>query len=149
VSNPISHHDALIYTMVLVSAADRDMSEQEILVIGEIITQLPVFRDFDRNRLAAVARACAEGLDSTDGLENTLAAIAAGLPKRLRETAYALACDVAAADLVIQPEEARVLEMIRHELEIERLAAAAIERGARARHTTIDDSPSEGPMIDA
>ena len=147
-SEPISHHDALIYTMVLVSAADRDMSEQEIQVIGEIITQLPVFRDFDRNRLAEVARACAEGLDSIDGLENTLETIAAGLPKRLRETAYALACEVAAANLVIQPEESRVLEMIRHTLAIERLSAAAIERGARARHTTLDQSPSEGPVID-
>ncbi len=55
------------------------------------------------------------------------------MPQKLRETAYALACDVAAADGKVQEEEALMLEMIRHRLNIERLAAAAIERGARAR----------------
>jgi tellurite resistance protein len=150
VSDAMTHHDALIHTMVLVSAADRDMSEAEIQVIGSIITNLPVFRDFDRERLAVVARNCAEGLSVDDGLDRTLDAIADALPDILIETAYALACDVAAADLVIQPEEARILEMIRHRLGIERLAAAAIERGARARHMTIDRGfeADTSPIVD-
>ena len=59
------------------------------------------------------------------------------LPVKLHETAYALACDVAAADGNVTQEEARLLEMIRHQLSIERLAAAAIERAARARHQTL------------
>ncbi|MGB8276262.1 MAG: 2-dehydro-3-deoxyphosphooctonate aldolase, partial [Alphaproteobacteria bacterium] len=53
------------------------------------------------------------------------------------ETAYAVACDVAASDLHIPDETLRLLEMIRYELNIDRLAAAAIERGARARHLTM------------
>ena len=32
---PISHHKALIYTMVMVSAADSEMTDEEIMVIGE------------------------------------------------------------------------------------------------------------------
>ena len=59
------------------------------------------------------------------------------LPEKLRETAYALACDVAAADGTIAQEELRLLEIIRHELRVGRLPAAAIERGARARHTVL------------
>ena len=58
-------------------------------------------------------------------------------PKKLYETAYALACDVAAADGRITQEEARVLYMIRDRLGIGRLPAAAIERGSRARHLTL------------
>jgi uncharacterized tellurite resistance protein B-like protein len=56
------------------------------------------------------------------------------LPERLHETAYALACDVAAADGRLRDTELRMLQEIRDELEIDRLHAAAIERGARARH---------------
>ena len=33
----ISHHTALIYTMVLVSAADRRMPDSELRKIGEIL----------------------------------------------------------------------------------------------------------------
>ena len=58
------------------------------------------------------------------------------LPERLYETAYALACDVAAADGTLNESELRLLEEIRYELNIDRLHAAAIERGARARHVT-------------
>ena len=34
-------------------------------------------------------------------------------------------------------EELRILELLRHRLDVDRLAAAGIERGARARHTTL------------
>ena len=59
------------------------------------------------------------------------------LPERLFETAYAIACDVAAADGKLRESELRFLEEIRYELEIDRLHAAAIERGARARHMKV------------
>jgi len=44
---------------------------------------------------------------------------------------------VAAADGSLKDRELRLLEEIRYELDIDRLHAAAIERGARARHMTI------------
>ena len=60
-----------------------------------------------------------------------------GLPDNLNETAYALACDVAVADGHLYEAELRLLEEIRYELNIDRLHAAAIERGSRARHMTV------------
>ena len=48
-----------------------------------------------------------------------------------------LACDVAAADGRPAEVELRMLELIRHRLNIDRLAAAAIERAAQARHRTV------------
>ena len=128
------HHEALIYTMVLVSAADRDMNDYEMRSIGDIVSHLPIFRDFDRERLTEITESCAAMLGQEDGLDKLIATIHKQLPDRLRETAYALACDVAAADGKVTQEEARLLELIRHGLDIERLVAAAIERGARARH---------------
>jgi len=132
----ISHHTALIYTMVLTSAADRDMTDSELGRIGEIVTGLPVFRDYDRQLLPSAAAACADRMSDEDGLESLLSEISDALTPRQRETAYALAIEVAAADGHASDEELRLLEMIRHELEIDRLIAAGIERGARARFTT-------------
>lgn len=66
-----------------------------------------------------------------------LEVIKGALPQKLHETAYAVACDVAAADGHIKPEVIRLLELLRHGLDIDRLAAAAIERGARARHAVL------------
>lgn len=130
----IDHHTALIYVMVLVAAADSRLTNAEMRSIGEEVQYLPVFRDFDRERLPQVASSCVTILDDEDGLDTIFSLIEQALPQRLRETAYALACDVAAADGRTTDEVLRMLEMIRDRLDVERLPAAAIERGARARH---------------
>jgi tellurite resistance protein len=132
-----THHTALIYVMVLVAGSDGGMPNSELRSIGEVVQYLPIFRDYDRDRLTKDAAACGRLLNDDDGLENVLEQVEAALPERLRETAYALACDVAAADGRVTQEEARMLDIIRYRLQVGRLAAAAIERGARARHMTI------------
>ena len=130
-------HGALIYTMVIVSAADSDMSDSELQAIGDIIGHLPVFRGFDRKGLTPLLNGCAKALARDDGLETTLDEIKKALPANLRETAYAIACDLVAADGEASQEELRALELIRHRLNVDRLTAAAIERGARARFQTL------------
>lgn len=129
----IDQQSALIYTMVLVSAADRTMTDAELKTIGEIVKHLPIFRGYDSSMLTVTARQCAEMLSKDDGLDKALDEIESTLPDRLRETAYALACDVAAADGQASQEELRLLEILCQRLGIGRLEAAAIERGARAR----------------
>ena len=130
-------HGALIYTMVMVSAADSNMTGAELAIIGEIVGHLPAFRGFDRERMPSVLESCSRLLSREDGLEEAFAEIKQVLPANLRETAYALACDVAAADGEATQEELRVLELMRHRLNIDRLIAAGIERGARARFQTL------------
>jgi len=132
----IDHHRALIYTMVLVSASDADMTDAELKTIAENVRYLPAFRGFNLDELTDVAGECTELLADPDGLDKTIAAVKVSLPPRLRETAYALACEVVAADGTATQEELRMLELLRHGLDIDRLSAAAIERGARARFTT-------------
>ena len=133
----IDHHAALIYTMVLVSAADRQMSDDELEHIGNVVSHWPVFHDFDRDKLSTYAQDCAELLRGDDGLDTAIETIRAALPAKLVETAYALACDIAAADGFASQEELRLLEMLRHELAVGRLEAAAIERATRARQMTL------------
>ena len=129
-----AHHDGLIYTMVLASACDGDMTDREIQTIGQLVQTLPAFIEFNEDDLPDVTRKCAEYLADEEGLADALDFIRDTLPAKLYETAYAIACDVVAADGDAGQEELRMLEMIRHRLDIDRLSAAAIERGARARH---------------
>jgi tellurite resistance protein len=136
-TSPISHHDALIFAMVTMSAADRTMTDSELQTIGKIVRTLPIFADFDEGRLIDVADACGQILQEDDGLETVLELVRQGLPERLHETAYALAVDVAAADLHVEPEELRLLAMLRDRLGLEKLVVAALERGARARYRTL------------
>lgn len=132
--NTISHHTALIYVMVLISAADGSMSESELRIIGELTKSLPVFKDFDHGRLLAICQECAQILHEPDGADAVLGLIDDGLPDVLHETAYWVALEVALADRRIALEELRVLETIRRLLEVDKLTAAAIERGARAKY---------------
>ena len=113
------------------------MTDAELRTIGEIINDLPIFEDYNIEILPATAAACAEILDDENGLDEALELIHDGLPTHLRETAYALACDVAAADGHVQQEELRLLEMLGQRLSIDRLVASAIERAARARFTKL------------
>jgi tellurite resistance protein len=119
--------------MVIVSGAAREMAETERQIIGDIVGHLPVFRDFDHASLPALLEDCAALMARTDGLEATLSAIKSALPAKLRETAYAIACDLIAADGAADEDELAILELLRHHLDLDRLTAAAIERGARAR----------------
>lgn len=130
----ISHHDALIYTMVLTAAADGDLKDEELRAMGNIVQSLPVFKDFDPEHITAVAEDCGHYLAKEDGLEEALELVHNALPDKLNETAYALAVDVAVADGQLRQEELRILEMVRHMLDVDRLTAAAIERGAVVRH---------------
>lgn len=131
---PIDHQTALIFTMVLVSAAEGEMTDAELNTIGRQVRYLPIFQDFDHDRLPEVGRDCAELLRREDGLDIAFDMIAESLLGPLRETAYALACDVAAADGALANEERNLLDLIRGRLNVDRLVAAAIERAAYARH---------------
>jgi tellurite resistance protein len=131
---PISHHEALIYVMVTLSAADRAMTDRELRKIGDIVRQVPIFTDFDPERLVTVAEDCGRRLQAEDGLDAMLDLIADALPARLYETAYALAVEIAAVDLHVEQEELRFLQLLRDRLDLDKLAVAAIERSARVRY---------------
>lgn len=136
-TEPMNHHAALVYVMVTVSAVDRAMTDDELHRIGEIVSNLPIFSDYDDNDLVKTAEACGEILSADGGLQQVLRLVHGALPEKLRETAYAVALEVAAADRLVRPEEIRFLEMLGDTLELDRMTTAAIERGIRARNTTL------------
>lgn len=131
-----THHDSLIAIMVLVSAADNDIADQELKKMADVVRSWPVFNSFDIETLPETARRIATALEEEDGLELLFGDMRDALSPQMRETGYALACEMAAADGVLTDEEMQVLELVRHRLDIDRLIAAGIERGARARYAT-------------
>jgi tellurite resistance protein len=133
----MSEQDALIAVMVAVSVSDSTIKTSELVTIERIVDHLPVFASFDSDRIKIVSRTVFELFEEEDGLDALFGLVRDALPERLYETAYAMACDVAAADGKLRETELRFLEELRYELNIDRLHGAAIERGARARHMTV------------
>ena len=130
----LSAHSALIYTMVMASAIDAEMTDSELLRIGQLVDRMPVFNDYEPEDLTGDAEACADLLSGDGGVDAAIDVIKEALPKRLHETAYAFACEIVAADGKASQEELQFLEVLSYDLESDPLAAAAIQRGARARH---------------
>jgi tellurite resistance protein len=130
-------HTALISTMVIVSAADGDMTDREFNTIGEIVRLLPVFSEYNEEHLLTDAKSSMELLQGTAELSEMVSKIKAVLPKKLHDLAYALACDVAVCDGQLSQEELRMLEILRHGLDVDRLTGAAIEKGSAVRFARI------------
>ena len=101
----VTVHEALIYVMVMISAADGKMPEIELKAI----------------------------LAGPEGMDIALEIVKDVLPNRLHDTAYSLAVEIATADLHLDATEIRFLQMLRARIELDKLTAAAIERSAIAR----------------
>ncbi len=129
--------EALVCTMVLVAAAGGEITDREIGVMAGLVQTLPVFHVFSSERLAAATEAAVALLREEEGLNHAGRLIREALEPRLRETAYALACEVVAADRFAEQDSLRMLEFVKAELHLDPLVAAAIERGARARHQMV------------
>lgn len=134
----LNPQDALVAVMIACSAADESITDGELRSISLTVELLPVFEGYDADRISNVSALVADLFTEEDGLDALIGLVREALPEHLFETAYALACDVSAADGVVKITELRLLEMLRHELPVGRLPSAAIERGARARHQRLE-----------
>jgi tellurite resistance protein len=133
-SGTISNEQALIYVMVMMSGVEGVIKPEELAEIDILVRTLPVFKTFDRTRLATVAQEAGDMLQLAEGMQTVLDLVSDQLPLRLRETAYAIAVEVAAIDLVVGKEELRFLAILRDALGLDKLVTAAIERSAIARY---------------
>ncbi len=130
----LTAQDALIMLMVMISASDRAMRDEELSKIGEIVSTFPVFDGYSHERLVATSETASLALSEEGGLQSVLNAAGQAIPERLADTAYACAVEVAAADLHLKQEELRVLQLVRDALNLDKLTVAAIERSAIARY---------------
>ena len=134
----LTPQEAIIYLMVMTSASDGKISEDELRTIGRVVRSYPLFSEADEAQLVTTSGACGELMSSEGGLHKVLAAAEYSLPEHLAETAYAAVVDVVTADEALDITEIRVLELIRSTLKVADDGAQAIERAARARHMTVE-----------
>ena len=133
----LTPEEALVCTMVLVAAADGAITDREIGVMSGIVQTSPAFYEFRSEDLDTATEAAISLLGEAEGLSHAGQLIRDSLEPRLRETAYALACDIVAADKGASQPVLRMLELVNSELRLDPLVAAAIERAARARHQRV------------
>lgn len=129
--------DALVAVMVAISASDERMRTSELVAIQRMVDHAPVFAEYDADRIRPISQTVISLFEEEDGLDALFGLIGDALPEKLYETAYALACDVAAADGRLYEQEIELLAEIRHQLSISRLHAAAIELSAQVRHRVL------------
>jgi tellurite resistance protein len=142
--------EALVLTMVLVAVADEGITDREIGIMAGQVQTLPAFYEFTTGQLSDVTEAAVELLDEENGLANAGRLMRNALSPKLRETAYALACEVIAggADGVGKGTSQRanhgqafeMLDFVREELGLDSLIASAIERGIRARYQRVEST---------
>ena len=129
----ISPETALVYTMVIVAVSDMDITPTEQDQMTGIVGYLPAMSGYQVERLASDIDNCMALLDSDEGIDAVLGLVAEAVPETHYDLIYAVACEIAVSDGTLTQEELRLLEIFRHELEIDRLTAAAIERGVAAK----------------
>lgn len=129
----LTKHEALIWVMITTSASDHAITERELEQVGDLVADLPVFKDFNGS-IPKIADACLAHLKDENGLNDILDLVSEALPTPLRETAYALAVEVAATDLLVRQEELVFLQMLEDNFGLPKLTVAAIEHSARVRY---------------
>jgi tellurite resistance protein len=134
----INAPEALVLTMVLMSVADGGMTDREIGIMSGQVQTLPAFADFTTEELADVTDRAAELLNDDDGLAHAARLMRAALSPKLRETAYALACEVIAGGEGARRQSMDMLDFVRGELGLDQLVSVAIERGIRARYQRVE-----------
>jgi tellurite resistance protein len=133
----LTPQEALIYAMVTIAAADRKITRVELDRINGMVRELPVLRGIEDNWLSNEAQSCGRILAKPDGVTTVVGMIAAALPAHLRETAYALAAEVAASDLAIKDDERDFLALLAEGLQLDPLVRMALEKSASVRHRTV------------
>jgi uncharacterized membrane protein YebE (DUF533 family) len=129
----LSAQEALVYTMVAAAESDREIDDAEIGIVADLVNHLPIFRGMDRAAATRMAGACSKLLASPGGRDRVFALIRDALSPELRETAYAIACDVIAVDGRLHRQELETLERVRADLEVEPAMARAIEQVTKVR----------------
>jgi len=120
--------------MMTVAAADRQIAKAELSRIDAMVRDLPAFQGLDAAWLAHAAEACGRILARPDGIGKVVQLIAEALAGDERETAYALAAEVAASDLAIGADERNFLGLLADGLQLDDLVRAALHRSAQARY---------------
>jgi hypothetical protein len=90
----LSSQDCLVAVMIAVSASDENIRTAELMSIQAIVNHLPIFAQYDVERIKTVAAMVLDLLSEEDGLDALFGLIRDGLPDRFERNrlCYGLRC---------------------------------------------------------
>ena len=78
----LTPQDCLVAVMVAVSASDEDIRTAELVKIQNAVNMLPIFAEYDADRIAAVSRTVFDLFEQEDGLDALFGLVRDILPHR-------------------------------------------------------------------
>ncbi|MEL6700692.1 MAG: tellurite resistance TerB family protein, partial [Pseudomonadota bacterium] len=87
-AHSLSPQDSLVALMIAVSASDEQIRTSELVTIQGIVNHLPVFGNYDTDRIGQIAQTVFDLFSEDDGLDALFGLLREGLPEGLNETAY-------------------------------------------------------------
>ena len=128
----LTAQDALVMMMVMVSASDRAMNDQELAKIGEVVSSFPVFEGYSRDRLVTTAETAGLALSEEGGLDSVLEAIKDAVPYDNRLAVIEALWKIVLADGTRAKEEDALLRLVANLLGItDKDSALARQRVAK------------------
>ena len=100
----LTAQDCIVAMMMAIAISDSNIRTAELVKIQSAVNNLPIFAEYDIDRLNIISQTVFDLFEQEDGLDALFGLVRNHLPTELNETVYALCCDVAAADgLIFEP----------------------------------------------
>ncbi|WP_040248034.1 tellurite resistance TerB family protein [Psychroserpens mesophilus] len=112
-----TNEEAFLGTIVAITAADGDISDEEMSDLKSIINKSQTLSDVDDNTYSKIVNKVFRVLRK-DGVDHLVNLSVNGLSDSLYEGVFALVCDLAYSDGFIEKDEERVLERLQQEFNI-------------------------------
>ena len=137
--HPMSPQDSLVAVMIAVSAADQSIRTAELVAIQTLVNHLPIFAEYDSDRIRVMAQTVFELFEEDDGLDALFGLVRDSLPEGAATVETGLCAGLRRGRpperaLCWRSPNCACWKKSAMSWGIDRLHAAAIERGARARH---------------
>jgi len=132
----------LIEAMIGAMNADGTVDQRELDVLHRQLSEHDLFAGLSDHAARTLIELATDAVRFAGNPAARVAAIARGLPARIhRLAAYAMACEVCAADAHVAPGEVEFLEALRMAARVARHEAQAVFQAARQGHATqwLDD----------
>ena len=114
---PITKQEAFSGILLAAAAADGHISDEEARGLWTTIERMKLFADFTPDKFNKMMDVLLKILKK-GGPDLLVDKCVPALPDRLRETAFANACDIVLADGAVEDDERELIERLQNRLEI-------------------------------
>lgn len=112
-----TNEEAFLGSIVAITAADGDISDEEMADLKSIINKSRTLSNMDDNTYSKIVAKVFRVLKH-EGVDKLITLSVASLSENLREGVFALVCDLAYSDGYIEKDEEKILERLQSDFNI-------------------------------